>query len=130
MKCPSCDDEWLANYCPVCKRTICNPDDPSGQNDQNGSSVFSSNAQKSLSLSYRLTHLETNISDPNKGAIRSATKKNILIGSIWLISGILITLLSIFYFTSGGHYLYITWGAIVYGIIRILKGIKLADRSL
>jgi hypothetical protein len=52
----------------------------------------------------------------------SDSKKAILVGAIWFILGVWITVGSYREASNGGTY-YVAWGAIIYGFIKLFKGL-------
>ncbi len=52
-----------------------------------------------------------------------AARKDILIGSIILVAGVLITAVSYYNAAGKGSYV-ITWGAMMVGVVRLFKGIS------
>jgi len=57
-------------------------------------------------------------------ARREARKKNMRIGSLWCIGGIIVTLLSFALSDDIGGFVIVTWGAIIFGAIQFFSGLS------
>lgn len=53
---------------------------------------------------------------------QSQADKDILFGSLWLAGGTIVTVVSMSSASGGGRYI-ITWGAILFGAIQLIKGL-------
>lgn len=59
--------------------------------------------------------------DPETG-IASTGKRDMLIGGLWIVGGLIITIGTYTMASNGGTY-FITYGPIIYGVIRFFKGV-------
>jgi len=64
-----------------------------------------------------------NLTRMRSEAIREAGKKNMLYGALWCIGGIGVTAATYSAASGGGRYV-VTWGAIVFGAIQFVRGLK------
>lgn len=53
---------------------------------------------------------------------RKHAKKGLLYGALWLIGGLVVTIVSYQLASNGGTYV-VTWGAMIYGLIKIVKSL-------
>lgn len=74
------------------------------------------------SAAHIVRQLETQIREAKK----EQASKDIMYGSLWLVGGLLITIVTYSAASGGGTYV-VTWGAIVFGAIQLIKG--LANQS-
>jgi len=65
---------------------------------------------------------------PSKEERREKGKKDMLIGALWFVGGLLVTGISYAGAGKGGTYVIIT-GAILYGIARIVRGVVEYNKS-
>jgi len=63
-----------------------------------------------------------NIENEVSKSKQSQANKDILFGSLWLAGGTLVTVISMSSASGGGRYI-ITWGAILFGAIQLIKGL-------
>jgi hypothetical protein len=61
----------------------------------------------------------------NESTLKSARKRKIIIGALWFVGGIVITIVTYSQAKSegGGSYL-IAWGAIIYGFLQLVNAYK------
>jgi hypothetical protein len=57
-----------------------------------------------------------------KKANREVARKNMALGLIWCMGGILVTSLTYQAASGGGHYI-VAWGAIIFGAIQFVRGL-------
>lgn len=70
------------------------------------------------SASVVVANLEQQIND----AKQKRAKKDILHGALWCFGGILVTVVTFSAASGGGTYV-VTWGAIIFGAIQLIKGL-------
>jgi len=63
-----------------------------------------------------------NVETEASKAKQSQADKDILFGSLWLAGGTIVTVVSMSSASGGGRYI-ITWGAILFGAIQLIKGL-------
>ena len=132
MICSKCGNSWDENYCPFCGESINKSvgNERQEPNQLNPSEYIPSKKRSNSRLSSLLQTKSNEASDIEKVAIQKAAKRNFIIGGIALILGIAVTVFSFIFYTIGGGFLIITWGAVLYGILSIIKGIKLTGKLL
>jgi hypothetical protein len=71
------------------------------------------------------THSDYSYSrDPERDARRAAGMRKILIGSLWLVGGIIVTAVTYAAAANGGTYV-VAWGAVLFGFIDIIIGLTM-----
>ena len=110
MKCPNCG---LINPATT-ERCDCGYDFPSGQMKESYLTRATQNA-----------HVDKENQVEETGSSRDVGRRNMVVGGLWCIDGILFTAISYNAVASssrGGSY-FIAWGAIVFGAIQFFKGV-------
>jgi hypothetical protein len=62
--------------------------------------------------------------DPNEimAARRAAANRNMLVGGLWCVGGIVVTVVTLVSASGGGTYV-VAWGAIIFGAIQFFRGL-------
>jgi hypothetical protein len=68
------------------------------------------------------TAIVKEVNGVKKESSREAGKKNMLVGSLWCGGGLLVTAITYSTAAGGGTYV-VTWGAVIFGGIQLLRGI-------
>lgn len=68
------------------------------------------------------------VSDEQRRIWENKGKRSIAFGAVWLLAGLLITGITYSNASGGGVYV-VAWGPAVYGIIRIISGVMMLNKS-
>lgn len=130
MVCSKCGNAWNENYCPVCGQSISKrsdgDEDKKPKSDPPIQSPVRPGSKRGLSSLLSVKTVDS--SGIDKEAYRKAVQKDFIIGGIALFLGILITAFTLLFYSIGGGFYIITWGAVLYGIIRIFRGARLIQK--
>ncbi len=91
------------------------------KNKESDEAIVADLVQKGLSQE-TASSLVGNLRSAIRSAKRKAGIRNIVIGSLWCVGGLVITALTYSMASGGGTYI-VTWGAIVFGAVQAIRGL-------
>ncbi len=125
--CTNCHNEWPANYCPQCGRTIdrslLDSDPPALESRVAKSENHRGLCSRRRPVSLAETDGRRLYQEQMINGLRELANNSILVGALWLSIGLIATLAT-FQLAAGlgsGRYI-VAYGPVLYGIFRILRG--------
>jgi len=123
-KSPEQQDDALLAYVLQCLEKGSKPADVRKQLIAQGMSKEEANQVVQAVVNWRSQHYSKegiNVADPD--SIHAAGKRNMAIGGIICLIGIIVTVLTFSAASSGGGRFVVAWGAIVFGAIQFFRGL-------
>lgn len=63
------------------------------------------------------------------GEVDKKARKNMIIGGLWCVGGLVVTIVTLMASSGGGTYV-VAWGAIIFGAIQFFQGYNLSQKKI